>query len=212
MNLKEAFRFQNKLQALMNEAQSILNLDRNVCQVQTTLLRSKVMPEAENETTIESAPSEYADRINDVIGLLLYLLNEHEILAKCIHDAKATLPIDMDSEVSLNARRQAIASTLSHMADLRSSEQVISNGGMGYRFNAEGNQVAYRCDVKRVTTINFDRNMVRRKAAVMNQQNDFISSQIDSCMVNTKVTYTPPFDVNSSFAAIFEVYSQKQGA
>ena len=212
MNLKEAFRFQNKLQALMNEAQSILNLDRNVCQVQTTLLRSKVMPEAENETTIESAPSEYADRINDVIGLLLYLLNEHEVLAKCIHDAKATLPIDMDSEVSLNARRQAIASTLSHMADLRSSEQVISNGGMGYRFNAEGNQVAYRCDVKRVTTINFDRNMVRRKAAVMNQQNDFISSQIDSCMVNTKVAYTPPFDVNNSFHAIFEVYTQKQGA
>ena len=212
MNLKEAFRFQNKLQALMNEAQSILNLDRNVCQVQTTLLRSKVMPEAENETTIESAPSEYADRINDVIGLLLYLLNEHEVLAKCIHDAKATLPIDMDSEVSLNARRQTIASTLNHMADLRSSEQVISNGGLGYRFNAEGNQVSYRCDVKRVTTINFDRSMVRRKAAVMNQQNDFISAEIDSCMVNTKVSYTPPFDVNSSFAAIFETYTQKQGA
>ena len=204
MNLKEAFRFQNKLQALMNEAQSILDVDRNVCKVQTTLLRRKVMPEAENEVTVEEAPSEYADRINDVVVFLLYLLKEHETLAKCIHDAKATLPIEMDNEVSLNARRQAIASTLRHMADLRSSEQVLSNGGMGYRFNAEGNQVAYRCDIKRVTTIHFDRNMVRREAAALNRKSDDISARLDGCMVNTAVAYAAPFDVNDSFSAVFE--------
>jgi len=49
MNLKEAFRFQNKLQSLMDEAQSILGRDQNITRVQNTYLRKKVMAEAENE-------------------------------------------------------------------------------------------------------------------------------------------------------------------
>ena len=109
MNLKDAFRFQNKLQALMNEAQSILDDSRNICKSHTTVLCGKVMPGAENETTVDAAPSEYADRIGAVVDFLLHLLAEQEKLAGAIHEAKAALEIDMDSEVSLNGRRQRSA-------------------------------------------------------------------------------------------------------
>ena len=81
MNLKEAFRYQNKLQALMTEAEGILMSDRNITKIQTTVFHKKVMPELENETTEEVAPSEYADRINGIMAFLLYLLDEHEKLA-----------------------------------------------------------------------------------------------------------------------------------
>ena len=204
MNLKEAFRFQNKLQGLMNEAQSILQDDRNITKTQTTVFHKKVMPELENEITVDIAPSEYADRINEIMSFLLWLLDEHEKLAKGIHNAKAALPIDMDNEVSLNSRRQQIASTLRYMVDLRSSEILQPGGGMGYRFNAEGNQVSYRCDAKRVTTINFDRNKARTYALAMNRKADEISAELDRCMVNSEVDYAMPFDVNDSFSIIFE--------
>jgi len=204
MNLKEAFRFQNKLQGLMNEAQSILQDDRNITKTQTTIFHKKVMPELENEIAVDMAPSEYADRINETMSFLLWLLDEHEKLAKGIHDAKAALPIDMDNEVSLNSRRQQIASTLRYMVDLRSSEILQPGGGMGYRFNAEGNQVSYRCDAKRVTTINFDRNKARTYALAMNRKADEISAELDRCMVNSEVDYAMPFDVNDSFSIIFE--------
>ena len=204
MNLKEAFRFQNKLQGLMNEAQCILQNERNITKTQTTIFHKKVMPELENEVTVDMAPSEYADRINEVMSFLLWLLDEHEKLAKGIHDAKAALPIDMDNEVSLNSRRQQIASTLRYMVDLRSSEILQPGGGMGYRFNAEGNQVSYRCDAKRVTTINFDRNKARTYALAMNRKADEISAELDRCMVNSEVDYAMPFDVNDSFSIIFE--------
>ena len=49
MNLKEAFRYQNKLQSLLDEAQGILDCDANVTKVANTYLRHKVMPEAEDE-------------------------------------------------------------------------------------------------------------------------------------------------------------------
>lgn len=210
MNLKEAFRFQNKLQALMNEAQAILDDSRNICRTEITHLRKKVMAEAENETTVDVAPSEYADRIDKVVEFMLHLLVEQENLAKSIHDAKAALEIDMDAEVSLNGRRQRIAATLRRMADIRSSEQTLANGGVGYRFNTDGNQVSYRCDVKKVTTINYNRNAVRAQVAALNKKSDDISAKLDACMVNSKVDYEAPFDVNDSFATVFEAFAGVQ--
>lgn len=206
MNLKEAFRYQNKLQSLMFEAQGILENDRNITQIKTTVFHKKVMPELENETTVEVAPSEYADCINRIVVFLMHLLGEREKLAKAIHEAKVSLPIDMDSEVSLNGKRQGIASILRHMVDLRSSEQMVIGGGTGYRFNAEGNQVSYRCDAKRVTTINFDRNKMREYLTILNKKSDEISAELDRCMVNSEVDYEATFDVNDSFAAVFAAY------
>ena len=211
MNLKEAFRYQNKLQTLMFEAKGILEIDRNITKTQTTVFHKKVMPELENETVVDVAPSEYADRINDVVAFLMHLLDEREKLAKCIHDAKAALPIDMDNEVSLNGKRQDIASVLRHMVDLRSTEQLLASGGTGYRFNAEGNQVSYRCDAKRVTTINFDRNKMRSYLSTLNKKSDEISAELDRCMVNSEVAYEATFDVNDSFATVFEAYLEGQG-
>ena len=56
MNLKEAFRYQNKLQALLDEAQGILDCDSNVTNVANTYLRHKVMAEAEDETIHRPVP------------------------------------------------------------------------------------------------------------------------------------------------------------
>ncbi len=206
MNLKEAFRFQNKLQSMMDESRRILQQEDNVTKQETTLLKKKVMAEAEDETRIMEAPSEYADRINEIVGFLLWLLTEHEKLAKAIRRAKSNLQIDMDGEISLNRQRQEVANTLRGMAGIRNSENVVVNGGRGYRFNAEGNQVPYACDMKRVVTINFDRKMVRNAAADLDRKADAISTEIDQCTVNSTVDYAVPFGVNDSFDEAFEVY------
>ena len=207
MNLKEAFRFQNKLGALMDEAQSILSLDSNITKVENTFLRRKVFEGAENETVVDTPPTEFADRITELVSFLVYLMAQREVLCKAIHAAKNSLPIDMDSEVGLNAKRQEIARALKRMADVRNSEVVINDGGTGYRFNQEGNQVTYRCDVKRVTTINFDRKAVRNAAAELTRKADAVSSELDRCLVNSTVSYEAPFDVNDSFAEIFTTFA-----
>ena len=210
MNLKEAFRYQNKLGSLMDEAQSILGRDGNITKVENTYLRKKVFDGAENETVIDTPPTEFADKITEIVRFLMYLMEQREVLSKAIHAAKNALPIDMDSEVGLNAKRQEIARVLKRMSDVRSSEVVINGGGTGYRFNQEGNQVTYRCDVRRVTTINFDRKVVRNFAAEMNRNADAVSSELARCLVNSEVAYEAPFDVNDSFAEIFGAYAEAQ--
>lgn len=208
MNLKEAFRYQNKLGTLMEEVQSILGRDGNITKVENTYLRKKVFDGAENETVIDTPPTEFADKITEIVRFLMYLMEQREVLSKAIHAAKNALPIDMDSEVGLNAKRQEIARVLKRMADVRNSEVVINGGGTGYRFNQEGNQVTYRCDVKRVTTINFDRKVVRNFAAEMNRKADAVSAELDRCLVNSEVAYEAPFDVNDSFAEIFGAFAE----
>lgn len=212
MNLKEAFRYQNKLQAFLEEAHSTLDRDSNVTRVENTHLRHKVNAEAEDETVVTIPDTEYYEQITDLTKFMLYLLDEKAVLSAAIRKAKDALDIDMDGEVSLNASRQRAARTLQHMNSLRSSEQILSNGGVGYRFNAEGNQVSYRCDVKRVTTINFDRSVIRRELAKLNQRADETSAKLDLCLVTSKVDYAPPFDVNDSFAEAFEAFLNKAGA
>ena len=206
MNLKEAFRYQNKLQALLDEAQGILDCDSNVTNVANTYLRHKVMAEAEDETILDLPQTEYAQQITDIARFMLYLLEEKGRLFAAIRKAKDALDMDMDSEVSLNAARQSVARTFKRMNDLRSSEQLLSGGGTGYRFNAEGNQISYCCDVKRVTTINYDRKVIHAALSNLNQQADETSNRLDLCLVTSKVDYTVPFDVNASFAEASETY------
>ena len=206
MNLKEAFRYQNKLQALLDEAQGILDCDSNVTNVANTYLRHKVMAEAEDETILDLPQTEYAQQITDIARFMLYLLEEKGRLFAAIRKAKDALDMDMDSEVSLNAARQSVARTFKRMNDLRSSEQLLSGRGTGYRFNAEGNQISYCCDVKRVTTINYDRKVIHAALSKLNRQADETSNRLDLCLVTSKVDYTVPFDVNASFAETFETY------
>lgn len=164
------------------------------------------MAEAEDETRIQEAPSEYADRINDVVGFLLWLLSEHEKLTRAIRRTKNALKLDMDGEISLNKQRQEIAATLREMTGIRSSERTVVGGGRDYRFNAEGNQVAYTCDLKKVTTINFDRKLVRNATAELERRADAVSTEIDQCAINSNVDYITPFGVNDGFDEAFEAY------
>ena len=199
MNLKEAFRYQNKIQALMCEAENILRNRANITKVTNTNLRHKVMPEASDETVVEIPETEYCGKITDVALFLVFLLEEKSALAAAIRRAKNNLDIDMDSEVALNSARQAVAEIFRTMNGIRSSEQTIANGGTGYRF-----------DVRRVTTINYDRNVIRAELSRLDRAADEMSAKLDICMVTSSVDYTPPFDVNSGFADAFENYLENR--
>ena len=209
MNLKEAFRYQNKLLRLMEEAEGILEWEKNVTQTEHTYLRHKVNPEAEDETTVDIPETEYAGQITEIVTFLMFLLKERETLSCAIRAAKQTMDIDFDGEVSLNAKRQKIAEIFRRMAQIRCSERLRHNAGTGYKFNAEGNQVSYRCDLKTVTTINFDRNKVRACATNLSKTSDQISAELDKQMVNTDVYYEAPFDANDTFADVLQQYIQR---
>ena len=204
MNLKEAFRYQNRIELLMGEAKEVLGRERNVTKVENTALRHKVNPDVEDETTVEEPETEYADQITEIAVFLMFLLDEREKLSRAIREAKKGMDMDFDGEVSLNAKRQHVADIFRRMSEIRCSERLLPGMGVGYKFNAEGNQVSYRCDLKKVTTINFDRTKIRSFATGLSKKADQVSAELDKSMVNTDVAYETPFDVNDTFAEVLK--------
>jgi len=206
MNLKEAFRYQNKLDSLIDEAEILMSAQSNLLQTKSTYLRHKVDPSYQDEEVLEANPSDYAAHMTDVVSMVLYLLDLKEKLSQAIRRTKNELPIDIDAEVTLNRARQSAAGILRNMVNLRSSEVTISGGGYGYRFNQEGNQVSYKCDVRKVKTITFNRGKVRGYLTDLSRKMEAVSAEIDRCVVNASVDVEMPFDVNASFDEVFEFY------
>ena len=204
MNLKEAFRFQNKLEELNRQASMILCDEDCVTITKRNFLYKRANPSIENETVTDKPDTEYYEHINDLIRFAMFLLEQREILSDRINRAKRSLDIDLDGEISLNRHRQKLADIYRKMSHLKSSESISYKGGTGYCFNGEGNQVSFRCDVEKVTTINFDRNLAKDYCSKLSAKADRISLEIDKCMITCEVDYEPPFDVNGSFDDIFE--------
>ena len=209
MNLKEAFRFQNKLESLISETEGILSSEDCVTLTKRTYLYKKADPNAENETVTIIPNTEYYKQINELIEFVMYLISQREKLSNAINEAKRKLPLDLDGEISLNRYRQRMSDIFRNMARIKGKEIRENNSGIGYRFNNEGNQISYKCDVDRVTTINFNRNTVRKYASQLSETSDSASLKIDKCMINYSVDYTPEFDVNDSFDEIFEKFNSK---
>lgn len=210
MNLKEAFRFQNKLNELITKTEEILKNEGNTMKVTNTVMKNRVDREAENEVRREAYRFSLFDlegKVTTLSDFLMYLFEEKRKLSLMIEKTKSSLDIDIDAETSLNAKRQEIMTVFSNMVSLRSSETVIPKGGIGYRFNAEGNQTPYKCDIKVVRTINFDRNRVKSYLKKLSRESDETSSKLDLALVSSSVDYTPPFDVNDSFVEIFEEFA-----
>lgn len=209
MNLKEAFRFQNKLESLINETEAILSSEDCVTLTRRTYLYKKVNPDVTNQTVTVTPDTEFYKQINELIEFAMYLLDQKSKLSKAISITKNNLPLDLDGEVGMNRYRQRISDVFRYMARIKGKEVTEINGGVGYRFNNEGNQIAYKCDVERVTTINFNRNTVRKYATQLSKTADETSLEIDKCMINYEVDFEPSFDVNDSFDEVFENFISK---
>ncbi len=197
MNLKESFRYQNYLNKLFGAASSYLSSNGYMTVVKQTHLRKKVNQDAEDEEQIVSTERPYDCKDNNVIiDFFMDVVREKDELSAAISSAKKSLSFDLDAEIASNKYRQMAASTLQRVADLKSSDRITR--GAGYKFNAEGNQVAYQYDVKEVTTIDFDRNKVKYMVRKLLEQSDNASTEADKCMVSVEIDFEPKYNLQDS--------------
>lgn len=206
MNLKEAFRFQNKITSVIDTAAGYLGQQENVMKITVEHLRKKANPDAENEVVELTDSRPFPFEVNQLVSFLVAMIDEKEKLYKAITAAKKNLDYDMDAQIDLNMRRQSTSRLFRDMSNIRSSEVIQRGRGMDYTFNAEKNQMQYYYDLKRVSVIDFDRKKVKNMANQLINKADEVSTKIDRIMVNTEVEYTAIFGVNDSFDEAVEAY------
>lgn len=145
---------------------------------------------------------------DDVLDFILCLVEEKEQLTTAIGQAKASVGFDIDAAVATNKFRQTAVGRIK--GELRYIPSKRIERGTDYKFNVEGNQTQYYYDVEVIVEDAFDREKARNAAKDLVSKADEVSAAIDSAMVNTKVDYEPPFDVNDSFEDVMEAFLGKQ--
>ena len=208
MNLKEAFRYQNLLERLMKEATTALSTQANLLKVTKLHLRSKVKPEAQDETE-EADETDLMDP-DLVIAFMKRVITEREQLTTAIGLAKRNLHgsvADLDAAVEANKYRQTAANHIKSMLRMRDGKRT--ERGTSYNFNAEGTQVPYVYNIEVSSEVRFDRAAAKKIMQELLAKADKVSAAIDDAMVNTLVAYDAPWDVNESFEDIIAGFRDK---
>ena len=206
MNLKEAFRYQNFLDRLLNQTMATMSIQDNLLEVSKVHRRSKAISSAEDETEV----AEVTELV--VPDTAISLDTEYANEDYAIGVAKGNLAGgigDMDAAIEANKCRQSVAEKIRSMLRIKSGKKV--ERGTGYTFNGEGNQVPYIYDVEVTTTERFDRAKLKATMQDLLSEADKVSAQIDEAVVNTKVDYKAPWDVNASFEDILSALQVKEG-
>ena len=203
MNLKESYRYANYLDSLLRRAYSYLNSNGFVTTTVEEHLRSKSNPDVDDERIEVKSPYDVEFTPNDVINFVVKVLNEKEKLSDAIAKAKSTTEIDIDNAVAMNKKKQQFVGVLNEIADIKPSETKTT--GKAYKFDINGEQKPYIYDVNRKTSINFDRNDVRKLVKKYLKETDEISSKLDLIEITTQVDIEPRFDVNDKFEELVVV-------
>ena len=203
MNLKEAFRYQNFLDRMFGAAALSIQ-KRDHCLTHTrNHLCSKVNPDATDfEEEVKVEEEFFAN--DDVIKAMLFMIGEKEKLTIAINNAKKSIDLDIDAAVAVNKYRQQLNSAVAFMMRFKPCNRVETE--IGHKFNVAGDPVDYKYDVEVTSVEAYDRDATKKAVKEIISDADKTSSEIDAAKVNTKVEYTPVFDVNDSFEDVMNAF------
>ena len=205
MILKEAYRYQNYLTRLIEETSSYLRQTKNVAVIKSEHLRSKSQSGAEDQTTDNLSERDLTVPVGDIVRFGFEVIEEKEAISEAIDKAKAEFCPDVDRGLAINRVRQGFLTTLCRMAAIKKRERITF--GSAYCFNAEGNQVPYRYDIKETTDVDFDRKAVKEAIKVLQTTCDETSNHADFCLTSVNVDFEPKFNINDSFEEQVEAFS-----
>lgn len=198
MNLKESYRYANFLENLLSTAQSYLMRDDFVTTTKEDHLRSKANKDAEDELgVIVDKQTDVDFTPNQVIDFIVKVISEKEKLFAAIANAKSTTEINIDNAISINKKKQNIISVFQMLANRKSRETQTT--GRDYKFDINGEQKPYSYNIKRVTSIDYDRDSVKNLIKKYRKECDAVSTKLDEIEINTQIFHDCIFDINDSF-------------
>lgn len=200
MNLRESFQYMNFLDGKLEDIEWKLRDTKNVVTIKETHMKSASNPNFQDEDkTIEPDIEFEAVQLIDFMDVIM---KEKTELSIAIHEAKNKAEVNLDHAISLNKAKQKQAIILKRLIDLKTKEEERRE--TAYMINNEGNQVPFYYPVKRVATINYDRNKVKARYKAIKKECDEMSTLIDKIQINTEVVFDPKWDVSDTLEDMLE--------
>ena len=200
MNLRESFQYMNFLDGKLEEIEWKLRDTKNVVTIKETHMKSASNPNFQDEDKVIEPDIEF--EAVQLIDFMDVIMKEKAELSKAIHEAKNKAEVNLDHAISLNKAKQKQAIILKRLIDLKTKEEERRE--TAYMINNEGNQVPFYYPVKRVATINYDRNKVKTRYKAIKKECDEMSTLIDKIQINTEVVFDPKWDVSDTLEDMLE--------
>lgn len=200
MNLRESFQYMNFLDGKLEDIEWKLRDTKNVVTIKETHMKSASNPNFQDEDKIIEPDIEF--EAVQLIDFMDEIMKEKTELSKAIHEAKNKAEVNLDHAISLNKAKQKQAIILQRLIDLKTKEEERRE--TAYMINNEGNQVPFYYPVKRVATINYDRNKVKKRYKAIKKECDEMSTLIDKIQINTEVVFDPKWDVSDTLEDMLE--------
>lgn len=194
MNLRESFQYMNFLDDKLRDLDYLLSDPSIITKITEYHYKSRAVKDVEDEKKDIVNEEDYNPQ--DLLNLVETILTEKEALSTAIYEAKNKAEINIDHAVSINKAKQKYARRLKRLSELKSTEKEST--GKAYMINNEGNQTPYCYDVKKVTTINYDRNKVKKAYKAITKECEEMSTLIDKVQINTEVVFEPKFDLSDT--------------
>ena len=200
MNLRESFQYMNFLDGKLEEIEWKLRDTKNVVTIKETHMKSASNPNFQDEDKVIEPDIEF--EAVQLIDFMDVIMKEKTELSIAIHEAKNKAEVNLDHAISLNKAKQKQAIILKRLIDLKTKEEERRE--TAYMINNEGNQVPFYYPVKRVATINYDRNKVKKRYKAIKKECDEMSTLIDKIQINTEVVFDPKWDVSDTLEDMLE--------
>lgn len=200
MNLRESFQYMNFLDGKLEDIEWKLRDTKNVVTIKETHMKSASNPNFQDEDKVIEPDIEF--EAVQLIDFMDVIMKEKTELSIAIHEAKNKAEVNLDHAISLNKAKQKQAIILKRLIDLKTKEEERRE--TAYMINNEGNQVPFYYPVKRVATINYDRNKVKARYKAIKKECDEMSTLIDKIQINTEVVFDPKWDVSDTLEDMLE--------
>lgn len=208
MNLKEAYRYQNFLEGMMNSACLAIGKRENAVKIEKLHKRNAANTDAQDVT--EAVDKTGCHGPAAVSALMGKLVDERKALSHAITVAKAGLASDIDATLDEIKFRRKAAEGLRSLLRHKASKTV--ERGTDYKFNAEGNQAPYSYEIEVTVSEDFDRATMKASMKAMLKQADELSAEVEKAQLAAVVAYEPPFDVNDSFEDVVAQFEPAETA
>lgn len=200
MNLRESFQYMNFLDGKLEDIEWKLRDTKNVVTIKETHMKSASNPNFQDEDKTIEPDIEF--EAVQLIDFMDEIMKEKAKLSIAIHEAKNKAEVNLDHAISLNKAKQKQAVILKRLIDLKTKEEERRE--TAYMINNEGNQVPFYYPVKRIATINYDRNKVKARYRAIKKECDEMSTLIDKIQINTEVAFDPKWDVSDTLEDMLE--------
>ena len=200
MNLRESFQYMNFLDGKLEDIEWKLRDTKNVVTIKETHMKSASNPNFQDEDKTIEPDIEF--KAVQLIDFMDEIMKEKAKLSMAIHEAKNKAEVNLDHAISLNKAKQKQAIILKRLIDLKTKEEERRE--TAYMINNEGNQVPFYYPVKRVATINYNRNKVKARYKAIKKECDEMSTLIDKIQINTEVAFDPKWDVSDTLEDMLE--------